>query len=246
MASINRQLEAIRIVKDHFDAVAIIRGGGGDLGLSCYNDYQLARTIATFPLPVMTGIGHSTNETVSEMVACINAITPTDLADLLIQRFHDFSVPVEKASAIITTRAMSILKDEKGRLMNTAKYLEKDVSAFLGRASWMLGREVSRTSDGTARFLKAGRQQVETAGKDLEEGIADLFENQAGRLSAIEKNISLLDPVNVLNRGYSITLAGGKAVRSVEEIREGTTLTTLLADGSVTSTATTVTKQETS
>ncbi len=89
------QLDRISRVKHHFDVVAIIRGGGGDIGLSCYNNYELAKTIARFPIPVMTGIGHSTNETVSEMVAYTNAITPTELADFLIQQFHNFSVPVD-------------------------------------------------------------------------------------------------------------------------------------------------------
>jgi exodeoxyribonuclease VII large subunit len=70
------QLERIKKVIHHFDAVAIIRGGG-DVGLSCYNKYELAKAIALFPIPVITGIGHVTNETVCEMIAHTNAITPT-------------------------------------------------------------------------------------------------------------------------------------------------------------------------
>jgi exodeoxyribonuclease VII large subunit len=80
-------------VKDHFDLVVIVRGGGDDIGLSCYNDYRLARAIAEFPLPVLTGIGHSTNETVCEMISYSNAITPTKLAEWLLQKFHDFREP---------------------------------------------------------------------------------------------------------------------------------------------------------
>jgi exodeoxyribonuclease VII large subunit len=55
------QLNRIRKVVDHFDIVAIIRGGGGDVGVSCYNNYDLAKEIALFPIPVITGIGHVTN-----------------------------------------------------------------------------------------------------------------------------------------------------------------------------------------
>src|SRR5690606_34833838 len=92
------QLRRIRKVQKHFDVVAIIRGGGGEVGLSCYNDYRLAKAIATFPLPVLTGIGHATNETVAEMVAYTNGITPTKIAEYLIRVFNDFSFPLEKAS----------------------------------------------------------------------------------------------------------------------------------------------------
>jgi exodeoxyribonuclease VII large subunit len=48
------QLERIKKVIHHFDAVAIIRNGGGDVGLSCYNKYELAKAIALFPIPVIT------------------------------------------------------------------------------------------------------------------------------------------------------------------------------------------------
>src|SRR5690606_17077939 len=95
--SIIRQLAVIADHLEKYDAVAIIRGGGGEVGLSSYNNYALSKAIAIFPIPVLTGIGHSTNETVSEMVAYKNAITPSELADFLIQKFHNFSVPVDKA-----------------------------------------------------------------------------------------------------------------------------------------------------
>ncbi len=111
--AIIRQLNSIRKVINHFDAVAIIRGGGGDVGLSCYNDYALANTIASFPIPVITGIGHATNETVVEMVSFFNAITPTKLAEFLIQQFHNFSVPVQEAEKKITIWAQQKMRSEK-------------------------------------------------------------------------------------------------------------------------------------
>ena len=84
VASIVEQLKKIEKVKHHFDVVVIVRGGGAEVGMSCYNHYELCKAIATFPLPVLSGIGHSTNLTVAEMVAFRNAITPTELADFLI------------------------------------------------------------------------------------------------------------------------------------------------------------------
>jgi len=111
--SILNQLKQIKRVLNHFDVVAIIRGGGGDVGLSCYNNYQLSKEIALFPIPIITGIGHSTNETVVEMTAYMNAITPTGLADYLIQKFHNFSIPVQKAEEILFSKTKKILLDEK-------------------------------------------------------------------------------------------------------------------------------------
>lgn len=119
--AIINQLKRIKKVKNHFDVVAIIRGGGGDVGLSCYNNYQLAKTIALFPIPVITGIGHATNETVTEMIAFENAITPTKLAEFLLQKFHNFSVPVQKAQEKIVDKSRRLISDEKTKFHSEVK-----------------------------------------------------------------------------------------------------------------------------
>src|SRR5690606_7227745 len=110
------QLVRIAEQEQEFDVVAIIRGGGGEVGLSSYNHYLLASAIAQFPIPVLTGIGHSTNETVSEMVAYHNAITPSELADFLIQRFHNFAVPLSQAQQTIVQKATQLLAHQKNVL----------------------------------------------------------------------------------------------------------------------------------
>ncbi|CAK0767621.1 exodeoxyribonuclease VII large subunit [Gammaproteobacteria bacterium] len=120
--SISTQLQLIRKVKTHFDVVAIIRGGGGDVGLSSYNNYELAKEIALFPIPILTGIGHITNETVVEMVSHKNLITPTDLADFLTQKFHNFSVPVKEAQQKITDKSKRLISDEKKNFSRRLNY----------------------------------------------------------------------------------------------------------------------------
>ena len=129
--SIGRQLERIRLVRSHFDAVAIIRGGGGDIGLSGYNQYELARHVALFPLPVITGICHATNETVTEMVAFRNCITPTDLAGFLIQQFHNFSVPVREAQQALAAGCRQRLSVAGQLLAGKVPVLGKAVARFI-------------------------------------------------------------------------------------------------------------------
>ncbi|MDZ7740193.1 MAG: exodeoxyribonuclease VII large subunit [Bacteroidota bacterium] len=126
-----KQLKRIKLVKDHFDVVAIIRGGGGDVGLSCYNNYELAREVALFPLPVLSGIGHSTNETVVEMIAHRNNITPTKLAEFLIQEFHNFSVPVKDGQKSIANNSREIIKTTKLELQEKTKYFRSVISRIL-------------------------------------------------------------------------------------------------------------------
>lgn len=95
IASIQAQLKRIESIQHHFDAVVLIRGGGGEVGMHCYNNFSLAKAIALFPLPVLTGIGHSTNLTVCEMIAFRNGITPSDMAYFLLSIFEELDQPID-------------------------------------------------------------------------------------------------------------------------------------------------------
>lgn len=212
--SIIAQLHRIRKVLTHFDVVAIIRGGGGDVGLSSYNNYELCREVAQFPIPVITGIGHSTNETVTEMVAYRNAITPTELADFLLQAFHNFSVPVQNAEKSLGSLVKNILLDRQQEFVNTIRHFRTATLGDLRHHRATLAETTTALSRNALRYIAS--QQT---------GIA-----------ALEKNVTLLDPINVLRRGFTITLRNGRVVKSASELSAGETITTQMSDGEITST----------
>ena len=131
IATIPIQLKKIKKIKHHFDIVAIIRGGGGDLSFVCYNNYELSKAIASFPLPVVTGIGHITNLTVVDMVANQTTITPSELAEFFIQKFHNFSVPVKEAEKKIIDKSRRLISDEKTKFQSEIKLFRSVTSNVL-------------------------------------------------------------------------------------------------------------------
>ena len=78
-----------------FDAVLVLRGGGSETDLACFDDYDLAVAIASCPLPVVTAIGHDRDFHVADMVANTYVKTPTALADLFLERFGEADARVE-------------------------------------------------------------------------------------------------------------------------------------------------------
>lgn len=258
--TLTAQLQRISRVKKHFDLVAIIRGGGDDLGFSCYNDYRLAREIACFPLPVMTGIGHAANETVADRVAAANVITPTKMAEELIARFRSFSVAVEEARTFIHHRTERLLATEKnafattagqfrrvaeGRVRLSESQLTRQSAAVVQQARFMLreAREIQLHHTRSLRkestvLLSAGGTLLTREAAALPRATAHSTSRQTLALENIGKQIANLDPVNVLRRGYSITLVGGKAVRSSEALKAGDKVTTRLYQGSFRATVT--------
>ena len=276
--SIIGQLTQIRKVKAHFDVVAIIRGGGGDVGLSCYNDYKLSKEIALFPIPVITGIGHATNETVVEMIAFQNAITPTKIAEYLIQQLHNFSVPLQQAEEIITATSQRILHEETNKLKHTSRLFRSVVSRQLEINNNNIRREATallqlsrfrfrnerdaigtfsqklkqnfryrtqamvvalqqstqQISTGTIRLLNRSMEALLYQQKTLLQGVLNFQKLKKSELKNLEVNVNHMDPVNVLKRGFTITLQNGKAITSVKGIRAGEVLQTITADGTIT------------
>ncbi|MFO7256921.1 MAG: exodeoxyribonuclease VII large subunit [Bacteroidota bacterium] len=251
--SIRYQLRNIRRVSQHFDIVAIIRGGGGDTGLSCFNDYMLAREIALFPLPIITGIGHATNETVVEMVAHHNAITPTDLANILLQRVHDFAVPLEHAEAVIREHVRQLLREEQrhfsdvvkrfrvlstNMLNYTAASLERCATDLIrfSRLPIIKGRERQQTfirvlSRSTLLLCTKQSQILADYAEAIRKDAFTRIREAALRTDHLERTVAALDPVNVLKRGFSITRRDGKALQSGTDVREGDILHTQLYEG---------------
>ncbi len=82
--SMQEALEAVRTAGEPYDAVLILRGGGSELDLACFDDYGLAAAIARFPVPVFTAIGHDRDNHVADQVANTAVKTPTALADLFL------------------------------------------------------------------------------------------------------------------------------------------------------------------
>ena len=121
--SILAALEQIEKHKSQFDVVVIVRGGGAEVGLTCYNNYELCKAIATFPLPIITGIGHSTNLTVAELIAYSSAITPTQLAEMLIAQFRDFELRIERLSQAVVKNAQLQIQRNREKISQVVQNL---------------------------------------------------------------------------------------------------------------------------
>ncbi|MBR5106250.1 MAG: exodeoxyribonuclease VII large subunit [Alistipes sp.] len=93
--SVVAALYAIAERSDEFDAVAIIRGGGSTSDLECFNSYNIAFAVTQMSLPVLTGIGHDKDTSVTDMVAHTMLKTPTAVAQWIDQRATDFDGALE-------------------------------------------------------------------------------------------------------------------------------------------------------
>lgn len=100
-SSIISAMESAALKESDFDALLIVRGGGSNSDLSCYDDYDLAANIAQFPLPVVVGVGHDHDCHVCDMVAAYSVKTPTAIADLILDCFVSEDMKLESLYAAL-------------------------------------------------------------------------------------------------------------------------------------------------
>ncbi len=265
--SILNQLSRIRKVIHHFDLVAIIRGGGDDIGLACYNNIHLSRAVADFPLPAFTGIGHATNETVTEMVAHTNAITPTKLAETLIAYFRDYDNKVRDMAENINHASRQQLTQNRHLFISSVNQLRSGVNEQLARErsglresalrlkqesgylvrhhkDHLIPHHILSLQTGTTYLLEVHHRQMTEKLSELSSGTKSLLRDNGRELKGLESSIEQLHPDNVLKRGYSITRHKGKALKSGQKIREGDLLETTLFDSVIQSKTTKTQKKK--
>jgi len=255
--SIIKQLNRILKVRDHFDIVVIVRGGGGEVGMSCYNTYKLCRAIASFPIPILTGIGHSTNLTVAEMISYRNAITPTELGDFLIQAFHNFAIPLKDAIKSIRVHARQMLEVSQLQLKTYSESFGHIVRQALSNEQQKLQMErkelkhvVQKHSKNSLNQLQETRKGISSLTRillaqnnnvialktaQLKSGSQAAIKDAGNQLDSLTQIIKLVDPINVLQRGYSITTLNGKTVSERNPADEGDTIQTRTANFMLTS-----------
>ncbi len=256
--TIIQQLKKIKKIATYFDAVAIIRGGGGDIGLNCYNNYELAKEIACFPLAVVTGIGHSTNETVAEMVSYKNKITPTDVAYFFLGHFESFSQRVKDAKQKIVSLTERILSFENQKQSHLHKTLsDRTKSICNNQENYISGIRKSlkhlslnlisqeqtnlsnKSNKLSASHLKSNLQQnakLEGIKSKLESSVAKNIRAQTDKISFLSNHIKLSDPINILKKGYSISMVNGEVIKSAKHLSAGQKITTRLLKETIEST----------
>lgn len=126
--SIIQALNAIAKQENEWDLVVIIRGGGATTDLSCFDDYNLACHCAQFPLPIITGIGHTRDISVIDMVAHTSVKTPTAAAEWVIQHVTLQFEHLEQLNARLQRTVELATNKEHNRL---SLYKQRIKSSFL-------------------------------------------------------------------------------------------------------------------
>lgn len=233
--SVGAALDFVESTIDFWDCVVIIRGGGSTMDLHGFDDYELAKRVATFPLPVVVGIGHERDRNVLDEIACRRCKTPTAVADFLVECCRDAWNEVNGMVREIADYVADRMHGEGMRLANLENLLPARVNALVVKEQHHLEELRICVERAAERKLTSASSSLEMSRIRLMELLKGSLQRPKMKLERMEDMLRVLSPENTLKRGYSITRKNRKAVFNASDLKEGDILTTEFYKGSVSS-----------
>jgi exodeoxyribonuclease VII large subunit len=251
--SIIGSLERIFEFESHFDAVVIIRGGGSKSDLACFDSYDLAYHVSQFPLPVITGIGHEQDDTITDLVAHTRLKTPTAVAGFFIDRLASFEGELMEIQDHLINATRNVLNEQKLRLqLYQQKYVSGTVATvhawqqhllkFTGNVRFQVQQQLRSNEKLITRFLERlrstakqipQRKKIESVHimQRFHQLIYNKMAGEGKRLEDYHRLLAYAEPVQILKMGFSISRRDGKALKDVKNIRPGNIVETELYRG---------------
>lgn len=253
--SIISSLEKIYNFEDYFDVVVIIRGGGSQSDLNCFDGYNLASNVAQFSLPVLTGIGHDKDESIVDIVAYKKLKTPTAVAEFLIERTLEFENSLYSYKTDTSEYIFDYLNNQKSILKHYSSVAIPVVKTIIEKNKSnlrLIKEKVNSTSKNyiinKGNLLKSNIQKIKYHShinlqtkhiniNRLKDSIIKEvnynFRTRENYLMQANNKLSLLNPKNILKRGYSITYLNNKRITKYTQVKENDIINTKLFQGNI-------------
>lgn len=228
-------LDRIEQALDFWDCVVIIRGGGATTDLNGFDNYELARRVATFPVPVVVGIGHERDRTVLDELACVRCKTPTAVAAFIIDRMRDYYARVADLVQRVARYDREALKGEHLRLANLEQTVPSLVKQKVMRERLRIRDLVAGVERGVASRIRAEETRLDKDLLRIFSATSGAVRREEMRLEKLDSMVRVLSPENILKRGYSITRIGGRSIRDASVVKPGEVIETRLASGTLSS-----------
>jgi exodeoxyribonuclease VII large subunit len=218
------------------DIILLARGGGSLEDLWAFNEEAVARAVAASRIPVVTGIGHEVDCSISDLVADYHAHTPTEAAQVVTQHWKLAAEMLSQGRSRLGRLVKQAAIDSNNRL--TQIHRHEFFRRPLDRIQ-MLRQLLDDRQKAITLALSARREKAKDKLRAMEPRLAGIekaiLQSRFTQLQSMERHIEALSPAGVLKRGYSITTLkkSGEILRNAQQVRPGDRLLTRVAEGEI-------------
>jgi exodeoxyribonuclease VII large subunit len=166
------------------DVILLARGGGSMEDLWAFNDERVVRAVAMSAVPVICGVGHETDFTLSDFAADLRAPTPTAAAELATPiTIHDLAASISNLQSRLVSSILNLVVEQKSFL-----------SALIAQLRYA----------SPERGIQSGRQRVDELARRAHSSLAHRLQLQSTHVKGLHKRLAALSPLAVLARGYAV------------------------------------------
>lgn len=209
---ISAALDQISDLKEAFDCIAIIRGGGSKLDLGAFDNFNISFKIAKHALPVLTGIGHEIDQTAADIVSHKMLKTPTAVADFLIERNLHFEAMIQDLDNQIKVRATQLIHEHSSRLNHFQQILASE----------------------PIKILQIKRLELERSQGQLSQSIKYSLDKYQRQLNHYEEILHIVAPKQTLKRGFTIVRQKGNIIEELSHLDTNQSAEIEFRDGEIT------------
>ncbi|MFA6450657.1 MAG: exodeoxyribonuclease VII large subunit [bacterium] len=195
------------------NTILLVRGGGSIEDLWGFNDEQLARDIAASKIPIISGVGHETDFTISDFAADLRAPTPSAAAEIAVPDLNELRLKLRSTQERLNRRLLDLARFYRSRVETMSVTLAP-----------------TRILD----LIDRRRQLLDDYSKEMKKGCSRLIDTNRKQVLHVEEKLAAIDPRRVLARGFAICedQKTGRVVRSVAQVKHGAPMRVTLHDGS--------------
>jgi exodeoxyribonuclease VII large subunit len=213
------------------DLLLMCRGGGSLEDLWAFNDERVVRAVAASPIPLVCGVGHETDVSLSDFAADLRAPTPTAAAELAAPATRECQARLQQLADRLQRSLHQRIDTQSQRLDRAALRLARP-SELLHREARRLDRCATRLRDAAQRLTQVQQQRLPMLAQRMERSVESSLVQRHQRLERLATSLAALDPARVLRRGYAwLSDAEGRPATGIAALAVGDRLTAVLADG---------------
>ena len=217
------------------DVLIVGRGGGSFEDLNCFNDEQVARTIFESKIPIISAVGHEVDFTIADFVADLRALTPTGAAEMAVPNIVDLKNNMNQYKIRLNESIYKTINLKK-------LYLDSIKNSYIIKNPVLMYQNIIQKVEtitdklNTIMLKKINIEKINIENLKNNYIIKNpsiLYIDKQKELSNIITKLNLLNPLNILDRGYNITYKNDHVVTSVKEINKNDNLSIKMKDGNV-------------
>ena len=234
-ASVVKQIKRID-ASGEYDTLIVGRGGGAIEDLWAFNDETLARTIAAAKIPIISSVGHETDNTLADLVADHRAATPTAAAELatpvtlaqLVARLNELQLRLTvRMKALITSRQQRLARVAQRPIFQQPDRLYVGYNQRVDQLSQRLIQQMQQR-------LVTAQHQLDNLTQRQRQLRQTLLQAPREKVQLLTAKLDLMSPLKILTRGYVVLSKADQVVRHVDELQPEDKVTVRLADGQAT------------